>query len=111
MCAFSRLPSTRDLAPANVTLSLGLSLCRGIHEPRGQLPVSRVFHDVLANQLSHDLRGRQIPFCADLLEYLFLSRIDEQGKTGGLVLHGRSPQKLYAHDIPIRDAECYIECE
>lgn len=97
MCAFSGFPSRRELAPVGIALSLGLAPRGCIDEPGGQLPVSRMFDDVLANQLSHDLRRRQILFCADLLEYLFLSRVDQQGKTGSLVLHGRTPEKY----IPI----------
>lgn len=65
--------------PSTDGVPLGLGLAPGgrIQKPRGQLPVSCMFNDVLANQLAHDLRRRQVPFRADFLEYLLFSRVDE----------------------------------
>jgi hypothetical protein len=46
-------------------------------EPFGERPARRVLDDVLPNEFSNHLRGRQILRGANLLEDLLLSRIDQ----------------------------------
>ena len=49
-------------------------------EPFGKRPPRRVLDDILPNELSDHLRGRQILCTANLLKDLLLSRINQDGQ-------------------------------
>jgi len=49
-------------------------------QPGRQRPVAGMLDDVLADQLPHHLRRRQVLLGADFLEHGLLARIEEQGQ-------------------------------
>src|SRR5262249_46403927 len=66
---------------------------RCLEQPGRQVAIAGVRDDVLADQLTHHLRGRLILRGADLLEHPLLARVKEHRESGGLVLHaGVSPE-------------------
>src|SRR3954470_21402002 len=56
-------------------------------QPVREFPVTRMFDDVLPDQLPYDLRRSDIVARADLFEDFLLARIDEDGEACGSVFH------------------------
>ena len=75
-------------------------LARSGQQPGRQRAVAGVLDDVFADQLPHDLRGREVLRRADLLEQRLLARVEQQGQARRLAFGpGRSWQ-----------SHCYANC-